>query len=105
VQPEQAMPKDGIYATIVRREGWQMNSVTNIGVRPTFDGLKRLIETYIWDFSGDLYGKKLRIDLVARLRDEMRFNSVEELKTQMGKDVEKAKQIFKEIPRTKYEKL
>jgi riboflavin kinase / FMN adenylyltransferase len=103
VQPEQAMPKDGIYATIARYGDWQMPSVTNIGVRPTFGGLKHLIETFILDFSDDIYGKKIRIDLVARLRDEMRFNNAEELKVQMHKDVEKAKQLFREIPITKYQ--
>jgi riboflavin kinase / FMN adenylyltransferase len=94
MQPEQAMPKDGIYATIARRGRQRLNSVTNIGVRPTFDGLKRLVETFIMDFDGDLYGKKLTIELVARLRDEMKFNSAEELKVQMAKDVQKAKDIL-----------
>lgn len=103
VQPEQAMPRDGIYATIARREGWEARSVTNIGVRPTFDGLKRLIETYIMDFDGDLYGKKLKIDLVARLRDEMKFNSAGELKTQMHKDTDKAREILEEIPKSKFQ--
>lgn len=103
VQPEQAMPRDGIYATITRYGDLQMPSVTNIGIRPTFNGLKRLIETFILDFSSDIYGRKIRIDLVARLRDEMKFNSAEELKTQMKKDVEKAKQVFGEIPNSKYQ--
>jgi riboflavin kinase/FMN adenylyltransferase len=94
MQPEQAMPRDGIYATIARRGRQKFNSVTNIGVRPTFDGVKRLVETYIMDFDGDLYGKKLTIDLVSRLRDEMRFGSAEELKQQMAKDVQKAKDIL-----------
>jgi len=94
MQPEQAMPKDGIYATIARRGRQKMNSVTNIGVRPTFDGLKRLVETYILDFEGDLYGKRLFIQLVARLRDEMRFSSAEELKKQMAKDVQTAKEVL-----------
>ena len=77
MQPEQAMPKDGIYATIACLGRQRLNSVTNIGVRPTFEGLKRLVETYIMDFSGDLYGKNLTIDLVDRLRDEKKFHSVE----------------------------
>jgi len=95
MQPEQAMPKDGIYASIVRRGRQKLNSVTNIGVRPTFDGLKRLVETYIMDFHTDLYGKRLSIQLVARLRDEMKFSSAEELKKQMAKDVAKARQKLK----------
>jgi riboflavin kinase/FMN adenylyltransferase len=87
VQPEQAMPKDGIYVTVAHVRGQQYNSVTNIGVRPTFDGLKHLIETYLLDFKGDLYRKKLRIDLIARLRDEMKFMDVRELVDQMKLDV------------------
>jgi riboflavin kinase/FMN adenylyltransferase len=101
MQPEQAMPRDGIYATIARRGRQKMNSVTNIGVRPTFGGLKRLVETCIFDFDGDLYGKKLTIDLVARLRDEMRFSSAEELKKQMAKDVQNARIILMKIPSSK----
>jgi len=94
MQPEQAMPGDGIYATIAHRGRQRLNSVTNIGVRPTFDGLKRLVETYIMDFDGDIYGKRLSIELVARLRDEMKFQDAEELKVQMAKDVIKAREIL-----------
>jgi riboflavin kinase/FMN adenylyltransferase len=97
MQPEQAMPKDGIYASIARRGRQKMNSVTNIGVRPTFDGLKRLVETCIFDFDGDLYEKRLSIDLVARLRDEMKFGGAEELKRQMAKDVQNAKDILNNL--------
>jgi riboflavin kinase/FMN adenylyltransferase len=97
MQPEQAMPRDGVYATIARQGRLRLNSVTNIGVRPTFDGMKRLVETYIMDFEGDLYGKKLTIDLVARLRDEMRFKNAEELKQQMAKDTLKAREILSTV--------
>ncbi|MBN1690290.1 MAG: bifunctional riboflavin kinase/FAD synthetase [Dehalococcoidia bacterium] len=93
-QPEQAMPGDGIYATIARLGRQRMNSVTNIGVRPTFGGLKRLVETYILDFDGDLYGKRLCVELVARLRDEIKFSGAEELKEQMAKDEFKARNIL-----------
>ena len=94
VQPEQAMPKDGIYVTVTHAQGKQLRSVTNIGVRPTFDGLKHLIETYIMDFDGNLYGKKIRVDLIARLRDEMKFKNVQELISQMKLDVEKAEKTL-----------
>jgi len=97
MQPEQAMPGDGIYATIAHMGRQKLNSVTNIGVRPTFDGLKRLVETYIMDFDGDIYGKRLCIELVARLRDEMKFQDVEELKKQMAKDTEKARVVLKTL--------
>jgi len=95
VQPEQALPKDGIYVTITHCQGRQLHSVTNIGMRPTFNGLKRLVETYILDFDGDLYGQNLRIYLIARLRDEIKFDSLEGLKKQMYRDVMQAREIFR----------
>ena len=97
VRPEQAMPKDGIYATIARLKDRALPAVTNIGIRPTFDGRKRLIETFIFDFNEDIYGRKLEIDLVARIRDEMRFSSTDELKEQMAKDSEKARAALKTL--------
>ncbi|MGA2159127.1 MAG: bifunctional riboflavin kinase/FAD synthetase [Dehalococcoidia bacterium] len=99
VQPEQALPKDGIYVTVAHCGGRSLHSVTNIGVRPTFDGLKRLIETYILDFDGDIYGQYLKIDLISRLRDEMKFDSVDDLKKQMHNDVMQARDIFKKNPK------
>ncbi len=102
VQPEQALPKDGIYVSIAHVQGQQINSVTNIGVRPTFDGLKRLIETFILDFDSDIYGQDLRVDLIARLRDEMKFSSVDELVKQMNEDVAQARRIFKKIQNAKH---
>lgn len=101
VQPEQAMPRDGIYASITRYGENQWRSVTNIGIKPTFGGQKRAIETFIFDFNGDLYGRKIRVELAARLRDEMKFNGPGELVAQMHRDVEKAKQVLEEIPKTK----
>jgi riboflavin kinase/FMN adenylyltransferase len=96
-QPEQAMPRDGIYATVAVRGRSRLDSVTNIGVRPTFGGLKRLVETYILDFGGDLYGRHLSVELVARLRDEMKFDSAEELKAQMREDVRQAGKVLEAV--------
>jgi riboflavin kinase/FMN adenylyltransferase len=107
LQPEQAMPKDGIYATLAHVGNRSLPSVTNIGVRPTFDGLKRLIETFIFDFHEDIYRRKLTIELVARLRDEMKFKNAGELKEQMGKDGEKARSILKKFqaPNSKFQTI
>jgi riboflavin kinase/FMN adenylyltransferase len=102
VKPEQALPADGVYATITRTDHEYLPSVTNIGVRPTFGGTKRMVETYILDFTGDLLGHKLTIDLVDRLRGEERFDTVAELKVQMLKDVEQARRILdKRLKQTK----
>ena len=96
LRPEQALPGDGVYATITHTDDDSLPSVTNIGVRPTFGGNQRLVETYILDFEGDLLGQKLTIDLVDKLRDEERFDTVEELKAQMIKDVAQSRQILNE---------
>lgn len=96
LRAEQALPSDGVYATITHIDHDFLPSVTNIGVRPTFGGNKRLVETYILDFEGELLGQKLTIDLVDKLRDEERFDTVEELKAQMIRDVEQARQILNE---------
>lgn len=96
LKPEQALPSDGVYATIAHVDHELMPSVTNIGVRPTFGGGKRLVETYLIDYEGDLLGQRLTIDLADKLRDEKRFDTVEELKSQMGRDVEQARQILSE---------
>jgi riboflavin kinase/FMN adenylyltransferase len=93
---EQALPADGVYATITHTDDEALPSVTNIGIRPTFGGSKRLVETYILDFDGDLLGQKLSIDLIDRLREEKRFQSVEDLKAQMLKDVDRARPILVE---------
>ena len=67
-------------------------AAVNVGVRPTFEtGRGLLIEAYLIDFEGDLYGRTLRIAFIGRLRGERRFESVDELVEQMGRDVEAAR--------------
>lgn len=92
--PDQALPGDGVYVTIAHVGQDLLPSVTNIGIRPTFGGGKRLVETYIMDYQGKLEGQRLTIELVDRLRDEKRFNNVDELKAQMKEDVSEARKIL-----------
>jgi len=66
--------------------------VMNVGVRPTVDGTSLRVEAHVLDFSGDLYGSTLRVELVARLRGEQRFAGLPELKAQIARDVEAARQ-------------
>ena len=96
LKPEQALPSDGVYATIAHVGHGLMPSVTSIGVRPTFGGGKRMVETYLIDYEGEVLGQRLTIDLADKLREEKRFDTVEELKSQMGRDVEQARQILSE---------
>ena len=68
--------------------------MTNIGRCPTFDGCDRAVESYLVDYDGCLYGADMRLDIVARLRDEIKFDSVEDLKKQMAEDVRQGKVIL-----------
>lgn len=90
------MPASGVYATHVFLEDDAFNAVTNIGIRPTFAGSKLSIESYLFDFSGDLYGKKLRVELVARIREEKRFDGPQSLIAQIELDSREAKRILGE---------
>ena len=96
VQPHnRVIPRRGVYvtATLINRQ-WR-RSVTNIGVRPTFgDALEPSVETHLIDWSGDLYGDVLRVRFLHRLRDEKKFGSIEELKSQIERDVTRAERYF-----------
>ena len=87
IDPKQALPADGVYATWAYIDGKAYQSMTNIGRRPTFDDDGRTIETYILNYHGDLYDRELRIDVVERLREEKRFDNAEKLKKQISEDI------------------
>ena len=87
--------KNGIYATLCHFDGKKYMGVTNIGVRPTVeDSNHKNVETYIIDFNGDCYGKSIKVEFISRIRDEMKFDSIEALKNQILKDIEETKRIF-----------
>jgi riboflavin kinase/FMN adenylyltransferase len=87
--PHQALPADGIYATLtVRpRTGQTLQSVTSIGVRPTFGPSERLVEVYILDFASDIYGEQLDVQFVEYLRPQEAYRGADALIAQMHKDV------------------
>jgi riboflavin kinase/FMN adenylyltransferase len=90
------IPKFGVYATATLIGGDWRRSITNVGVRPTFDGDKEpSIESYIFDFDGDLYGDVLRVRFLHRIRDERKFAGLDELKAQIEKDTRRAQLYFK----------
>lgn len=91
---EKVLPKSGVYATKTLIDGIWYACVTNVGTHPTFDDYSENIETYVIDFEGDLYGKIISVSFVQRLRDISKFNSVEELKAQISKDVSKAVELL-----------
>ncbi len=90
----QALPADGVYATRALLGGEPLPSVTNIGVRPTFNTGERTVEVFLLDFTGNLYDQRLTIELVAHLRGEKRFDSPAQLVAQMEQDVESARRLL-----------
>lgn len=86
------LPASGVYATrVTLPNGEVADGVTNIGTRPTFDGVEPSVETYVLDWSGDLYGQRIAVTLEKRLRDERRFDGIDALKTQLAADVDAAR--------------
>jgi riboflavin kinase/FMN adenylyltransferase len=87
----QIMPPQGVYAVIVSRGGRRWRGVMNLGVRPTFGGGPLVCEVHLLGFSGRLYGKHLSVSLVARLRSERCFSSIQALSRQMRRDIARAR--------------
>jgi riboflavin kinase/FMN adenylyltransferase len=88
-------PKPGIYATWAYYEGKKYTGVANLGWNPTFHDQKFSIEVHILNFDREIYGQSLRVEFVARLRDEIAFRGPEELIVQIKKDISRAKNILK----------
>ena len=88
MMPQQALPGNGIYATIVHIGSRRFPAATNVGVRPTFGEGMKTVETHLLDYEGDLYGKEIKVEFVQKLRDEQRFASSEALKAQIEKDLQ-----------------
>lgn len=95
---EKIVPTKGIYAGWVYVDGEKHMAAASIGVNPTFTPEKQIpgVEAYILDFDEDIYGKELKIEFVARLRDELKFDSVDALVGQIWKDVDETRRILKD---------
>ena len=94
MEPQQAIPADGVYATRAYINDKNYKSMTNIGTCPTFEGTERTVEVYILDYDNDLYGQDLKIDIIKRLRDEKQFTTVQQLVKQMAEDVRQGSVIL-----------
>lgn len=89
------LPEAGVYATVSEIDGEKHLSVTNIGVRPSVDDSPVwTVESHIVGFSGDLYGEKLTLTVLQRIRSQMKFSSLDEVKKQVEADVACAKEIY-----------
>ena len=87
-------PGRGVYAARAHVEAVVRDAVVNVGVRPTVDGTVERVEVHILDWEGDLYGTTLAVDLIERIRNERRFDSLDDLVEQIGADVEVARDIL-----------
>jgi riboflavin kinase/FMN adenylyltransferase len=102
-----AVPGNGVYATMTTfldEEGKAREnprpSVTNIGTRPTFDNGVRSVETFVLDWSGDLYGQRIRVEFIKRLREERKFAGIEAIRTQLNLDVENGRAALRAAGRS-----
>ena len=89
-----AIPADGVYVAYTHLEGEKKPSAVNIGMRPTFDAKQRTIESHILDFSADIYGEQIAVEFLHRLRGEQKFSGIEEIRKQIGRDVQAAGEYF-----------
>ena len=90
----QKSPLKGVYAVRVGGLGEVRDAMASLGTRPTVDGREMRLEVHIFDFDEDIYGSHLRVEFVARLRDEQRFDSVELMAEQLARDAQSAREIL-----------
>lgn len=91
------LPKNGVYAVRVELDGRKYAGASNVGYNPTFDNTNFSFETHILDFDGDLVGKTIRVFFVKRIRDEIKFSSVDALALQLQKDIKTTREVIKDI--------
>lgn len=92
--PRLKVPLKGVFICDVKVENKNYQAVTNVGTRPTVEGKNTLTEVHLLDFKGDLYGKRLEVTFLEKMRNEMKFASLDALKEQIAKDVESATAYF-----------
>jgi riboflavin kinase / FMN adenylyltransferase len=91
---QETLPKTGVYVTETVLPGGANRSVTNVGVRPTFDGTRLAIESHLFDFAEALTSGAMKVRFLQRLRDEQKFSGPDALREQVLKDIARAKQVF-----------
>jgi len=87
-------PLSGIYATWVHGLGQPYPSVSSLGTRPTVEGVELLLEAHLFDFNADLYARRIEVEFVAKLRDELKFPDLSSLTEQMHRDADQARAIL-----------
>jgi riboflavin kinase/FMN adenylyltransferase len=89
--PRKLLPPDGVYAVRARTARGHFGGMMNLGGRPTFGDLERTLEVHLFDVSGDWYGERVSVELIRRLRDTTRFESVDALVAQLARDAADAR--------------
>lgn len=95
INPNRMLVCDGIYATLTIIDGRKYYSMTNVGTKPTFNDDSVSIETYVFDFDKDLYGKEIKIEFIERTRDIVKFSSAEQLRDRLADDEIQIRNILK----------
>ena len=78
--------ENGVYRSKIDIDGKTYDAMSNVGTRPSVDGTTRLLETHVLNFSGNLYGRRLKLRLLEKIRDEVKFSSIEALQQQLLRD-------------------
>jgi riboflavin kinase/FMN adenylyltransferase len=91
---DELCPKAGIYAVTVEAQGRLLQGVANIGYSPTFDDSQFSVEVHILDFNETIYGQRIRVNFIKRIRDEIKFPSLAALKDQIAEDAETARRLL-----------
>ncbi len=91
------LPAQGVYIARVKHNGSWYHAMVNIGIRPTLDMDHVTIEAHLFAFNKDIYGEEIQIAFLDRIRDEMRFNSLAELKVQLDRDARLSKRLLQQI--------
>lgn len=99
---KELIPKSGVYAVKAKIDDILYDGACNIGNNPTFGNSELSIEVFLFDFEGDLYGKEIRIYYIDRIRDELRFSGVGELKKAIASDVERCRAILSKTALIEY---
>ncbi|MRI63950.1 bifunctional riboflavin kinase/FAD synthetase [Ornithobacterium rhinotracheale] len=87
INDKKLVPKNGVYGVNILVDGEKFQGLMNVGIRPTIEGKNQRIEVFIFDFGDNLYEKTLKVEILNRIRDEQKFDSLEDLKNQIAKDI------------------
>ena len=92
--PKQKLPISGVYAVRCLVDHAKYLGIANMGIRPTVGGTRPVLETHIFDFEKDIYGRRITVQFIEKIREEVKFDSIDLLKSQIKKDIEEAKKIL-----------